>query len=257
MNFETTGGPAMTESTNRTFAHALGAHLFRAAAVAALVAVAAPAAAQSYPVVADNSFRIRLGQFEPRGDSDYWNETFDVFTGGVDQFDDISFGGDFVLAIGRRSSIMFSGDIYEGEDSQAYIDFVDGFGSPIVHDTRLRIASATAAYVFSFTGREASVIPYVGVGGGVYDWELEESGDFIDFGVAPPEIFTASFNDGDTTLGYFYLAGVEIPVGPRWSVLVEGRWQRVDQDLSGDFEDLEADLDLSGRHIYGGFAWTF
>lgn len=241
----------MTESNSRSLAH-----LVRAAAAVALVAVAAPAAAQNYPPVVDNSFRLRLGQFEPRGDSQYWNETFDVFTGGVDQFDDISVGGDFILALGRRSSIMFSGDVYEGEDSQAYIDFVDGFGGPIVHDTRLRIASATAAYVVNLTGRDAAVVPYVGIGGGVYDWELEESGDFVDFGVEPLEIFSATFRESDTTLGYFYLAGVEVPIGPRWAVLVEGRWQKLDQELGGDFETL-GDLDLSGRHIYGGFAWRF
>lgn len=241
----------MTDSHSRSFTH-----LVRAAAVAALVAVATPAAAQSYAPIVDNSFRVRLGQFEPRGDSQYWDENFDVFTGGVDEFDDISFGADFILALGNRHGIMFSGDVYEGEDSQAYLDFVDEFGSPIVHDTRLRIASATAAYIFSFTGRDAAVVPYVGVGGGIYDWELEESGDFIDFGVNPPEIFTDTFRDGDVTLGYFYLAGVEVPVGTRWSVLVEGRWQRVEQELGDDFETL-GDLDLSGRHVYGGFAWRF
>ena len=67
--------------------------LLRAAAVAALLAVAAPAAAQRrYAGVEDSSFRLRLGQFEPRGDSDYWNEKFADFTGDIDQFDDIAFG---------------------------------------------------------------------------------------------------------------------------------------------------------------------
>jgi opacity protein-like surface antigen len=241
----------MTESKTRTFTY-----FVRAAAMAALVAVAAPAAAQNYRPIVDNSFRLRLGQFEPQGESRYWDDNFDVFTGGIEQFDDISFGGDFILALSGRHALMFSGDIYEGEDSQAYIDFVDELGSPIVHDTRLTIASATVAYVFSFTGRDASVVPYVGVGGGIYAWELEESGDFIDFGVNPPEIFTDTFRDSNTALGYFYLAGVEVPVGTRWSVLVEGRWQELDQELGDDFETL-GDIDLSGRHIYGGFAWRF
>jgi opacity protein-like surface antigen len=232
--------------------------LLRAAAVAALLAVAAPAAAQRrYAGVEDSSFRLRLGQFEPRGDSDYWNEKFADFTGDIDQFDDIAFGGDFLLALGRRSGLMFSGDIYEGEDGQAYIGFVDEFGSPIVHTTRLTIASATAAYVVNLTGPDAPVVPYVGIGGGLYAWELEESGDFIDFGVEPLEIFSDTFRDSNTTLGWFWLAGVEVPIGPRWSVFAEGRWQRLDEDLSDDFEDLEANLDLSGRQIFGGFAWSF
>jgi len=239
----------MTESMTK--------QLVRAAAVVALLALAAPAAAQRpYRSVADNEFRIRVGQFEPRGDSAYWDDKFDFFTGSVDQFDDITIGGDYVLALGRRSSLMFSGDVYEGEDDQSYLGFVDEFGSPIVHTTRLQIASLTAAYVVSLTGRDATIVPYVGVGGGVYDWELEERGDFIDFGVVPNEIFTDRFRDGNTTLGWFWLAGVELPVGPRWSVFAEGRWQRLDEELNGDFEGL-GDLDLSGRSIFGGFSWRF
>ena len=239
----------MTESVTR--------QLLRAAAVVALLAVAAPAAAQhSYAGVEDNAFRLRLGQFEPRGDSLYWDDNFAVFTGDIEQFDDIGFGGDFVLTLGRRSNLMFSLDVYEGEDDQAYIDFVDGFGSPIVHTTRLTIASATAAYVIKLTGPDAPVVPYLGVGGGVYDWELEESGDFIDFGVAPLEIFSDHFSNSNTVLGWYWLAGVEVPIGPRWGVFAEGRWQRVDDELDGDFEGL-GDLDLSGRHIFGGFSWRF
>ena len=239
----------MTESMTK--------QLVRAAAVVALLALAAPAAAQRpYRSVADNEFRIRVGQFEPRGDSAYWDDKFDFFTGSVDQFDDITIGGDYVLALGRRSSLMFSGDVYEGEDDQSYLGFVDEFGSPIVHTTRLQIASLTAAYVVNLTGRDATIVPYVGVGGGVYDWELEERGDFIDFGVVPNEIFTDRFRDGNTTLGWFWLAGVELPVGPRWSVFAEGRWQRLDEELNGDFEGL-GDLDLSGRSIFGGFSWRF
>lgn len=227
------------------------------AAVAALVAVASPAAAQRRPLgYEDNSFRIRVGQFEPRGDSEYWNGTFDVFTGDESQFEDVAIGGDFLLALGNRSGLMFSADFYEGEDGQAYRDFVDQFGDQIVHTTRLETTSATVAYVFNVLSRDASVVPYLGIGGGLYDWELTESGDFIDFGVEPPEIFTDSFSDGDTTLGWFWLVGVEVPLGARWSAFAEGRWQRLDEELDGDFEGLGR-LDLSGRHIYGGFAWRF
>lgn len=249
--------PRSARSDSRPIATAVRRCLLFAAAVAALVAVAAPAAAQRRPLgYEDNSFRVRLGQFEPRGDSEYWDGTFDVFTGDISQFDDVSFGGDFLLSLGRRSSLMFSADVYEGEDGQAYRDFVDEFGSPIIHTTTLEYASATAAYVFNILSRDATVVPYVGIGGGIYDWEISESGDFIDFGVVPEEIFTATFTDGDTTLGWYWLAGVEVPIGPRWSVFAEGRWQRLDEELDGDFETL-GNLDLSGRHVYGGFSWRF
>jgi hypothetical protein len=246
---QTRGGPEMTASTSNL--------LLRAAAVAALLAVAAPAAAQyHYAGVHESSFRLRLGQFQPEGDSDYWNDKFNDFTGDIGQFDDIVIGGDFILSLGPRTGLIFSGDLYEGEDSQAYIDFVDAFGSPIVHTTRLAIASATAGLVVNLTPPDAPVVPYLGVGGGIYSWEIEESGDFIDFGVEPLEIFSDTFRDSNTTLGFFGLAGVDVPIGPHWSMFAEGRWQEVEEDLNDDFEGL-GDLDLSGLQIFGGFGWNF
>lgn len=233
-------------------------YLTRALVVMALLAIAVPASAQRRPIGGEDSFRIRLGQFQPDANSGYWNDSFDAFTGSASEFDDISYGADFMLGLGPRSSLMFSGDYYDSSVSQSYRDYVDGFGSPIVHTTKVEVASATAAYVLNFAGRGASVVPYAGIGGGVYDWSLEESGDFIDFGVQPLEIFTDTFRDSNTTLGWFWLAGVDVPLGPRWSIFAEGRWQFVDQDLEGDFATLSnRSFDLSGRHLYGGFAWRF
>lgn len=231
--------------------------LTRALAVIALLAVAVPAAAQRpYASPDQNAFRVRLGLFEPDAESEYWDDTFSIFSGSANRFEDISFGGDFRWAIGGRSSVMFSGDYYEGSTGQAYLDFVDGFGSPISHTTTLEISSATAAFVFDLTSRRATVVPYVGIGGGIYDWQLSESGDFIDFGVFPEEIFTDRFTANNTTLGWYWLAGVEVPLGPRWGVFVEGRWQNVEDDLDQDFDTLGV-IDLSGRHVFGGFSWRF
>lgn len=251
----------VTPATRAATPAARRLHKLSLTALAVLTAAITVAPASAQPRqhrfgAEENSFRVRLGQFDPEADSEYWNDTFDVFDSSANQFEDISFGGDFVLALGPKSAIMFSADVYEGKDDSAYLDFVDSFGSPIVHSTRLTIASATAAYVVSLAGRQSRLVPYLGVGGGVYDWELEEEGDFIDFGVVPLEIFNDRFVSGNTVLGWYWLAGLEVPVGPRWSVFVEGRWQRVDDSLEGDFADFGT-IDLSGRHVYGGFAWSF
>jgi hypothetical protein len=47
-----------------------------------------------------------------------------------------------------------------------------------------------------------------------------------------------------------------VPLGARWSVFAEGRWQNVEDELSGDFAGF-GDLDLSGRQISVGAAWRF
>jgi opacity protein-like surface antigen len=234
--------------------------LVAAACAAFALAAPVPAHAQSHGgggyYAGDHAIRFRLGLFEPRGDLDYWNDSFDVFTGDTAEFEDVDFGVDFKLGLGSRTSILFSGNIYAGEADQAYRDFVDEFGDRIVHTTTLDVASATAAFVVDLAPRRSVVVPYVGVGGGIYAWSLEESGDFIDFVPLDPVIFNDTFDDDGAALGWFWLVGLDVPVGPQWSFFAEARWQQVEDELGGDFEDL-GDLDLSGRSISGGVAWRF
>jgi opacity protein-like surface antigen len=152
---------------------------------------------------------------------------------------------------------MFSGDAYGAEEDLAYRDFGDERDRDIFHTTTLDIASLTAGLTFNLTGRGAAVVPYLGVGGGVYFWNLEESGDFIDFG-DPDDlvIFTGTFDESGEALGWYWLAGVEVPLGAQWAFFAEGRWHQVEDELAGDFAGF-GDLDLSGRQINGGFSWRF
>lgn len=232
--------------------------LLLVALAASLVAVAAPAAAQGrhHRYGGDHQLRVWLGLFEPQADSAYWDENFDVFTGDQGDFEDVQFGVDYKLPLSERFGILFSGSIYESQADLDYRDFVDGFGDPIVHTTTFDVATATAALVLDLAPDGAAVVPYLGAGGGFYAWSLEESGDFIDFFPVDPEIFSATFDDDGAVLGWFALAGVEFPLGPQWSFFVEGRWHEVDDELSGDFDDL-GDIDLGGRTLAGGFAWRF
>ncbi|MEM7052149.1 MAG: outer membrane beta-barrel protein [Acidobacteriota bacterium] len=230
--------------------------IHRSLLVVAALAIALPLAAQGRHASDDNSFRVRAGLFTPDGESAYWQDNESFFASSADDFEDVVIGADFRWHLGPRSALQLSVDVYSGEEDLAYADFVDFFGDPIVHTTTLDVASVTAAYVVDLTSRSSPVIPYVGVGGGVYDWTLEESGDFIDFNLVEPEVFTDTFQASDTTLGWYFLAGVEVPISAQMSVFAEGRWQDVDEELGDDFDGLGS-LDLSGRNLYGGFAWSF
>ena len=226
------------------------------AIVLATLVVAAPASAQHAYYGGDHAVRFWIGLFEPDGGSQYWNDSFDAFTGDTTDFADTTVGGDVKLGLGGRASLLLGGSYYEGRTDQSYRDFVDRFGDDIRHQTTLEIGSATAAFVVDLTGRQSVIVPYVGVGGGFYAWRLQESGDFIDFLPADPEVFSTRFSDDGNTLGWFGLAGLEVPVGPRISVFAEGRWQRLKDDLGGDFEG-SGNLDLSGTSIVGGASWRF
>lgn len=223
-------------------------------AVVALVALPAAAAQRPGAYADQNAFRVRLGEFAPRGDGDYWIDKRFDFTGDERDFEDLLAGVDYLRFLGPRLGLLVSGNSYESEVAQEYLDFVDEFGFPISHTTTLEVASLNFGLIFHLTRRGATVAPYVGGGGGLYGWRLIEDGDFIDFGNL--EIFTDRFEQTDEAFGWFVVAGLEVPVSDTWRVFAEGRWHRVDDDLAGDFEGL-GELDLSGRTISFGAGWSF
>lgn len=223
--------------------------------LAALPALGQRGGRRYYPE-REGAFRIHLGAFQPEGDSEYWVEKEEDFTGAsVDDFENASFGLDYLLPLSSRLSVMFSGSVFEGDTTNAYRDFEDNFGDRIRHDTTLSIASGTIGLLLHLTGPDTAIQPYIGGGGGGYAWELEESGDFIDFRSPSRPVFSADLISDGIAFGYYWLAGLEAPITPRLSIFAEGRWTRVDDDLSDDLENLGT-LDLGGREFAAGLSWN-
>lgn len=204
----------------------------------------------------DSSFKIQLGQFEPRGDSRYWAENEADFTGDADDFEDAAVGLTYQRPLGPRMAFELSGFFFEATEDLAYRDFEDASGRDIFHTTELETAAVTAGLVFNLTPPDASVIPYVGVGGGIYSYRLTEFGDFIDFSGAELEIFDDFFEVEDEELGWYLKAGLEVPLAHTWSIFAEGRWDKAEADLEGDFAGL-GDLDLSGKSYSAGVSFRF
>jgi opacity protein-like surface antigen len=231
-------------------------------ALAALLVLAVPAFAQhgrgygghrNYYPEREGEFRIRLGAFQPDGDSEYWSDVHDEFTGSIDDFENIDFGAEYLLPLGNHLSVSFGGSVYEGDSTQAYRRFVDNNNNRIRHDTTLDIASGTVGLVYHILPPDVALQPYVGFGGGAYWWQIEESGDFIG---APPQrpIFNANLKSDGVAFGYYGLVGLQAPITRHVSLFAEGRWTNVDDTLTGDFEGF-GDIDLGGREIAAGISW--
>jgi opacity protein-like surface antigen len=202
----------------------------------------------------EGEFRLWLGSFRPDGDSQYWRDKELDFTGKAADLEDISGGADYLMGLSDRLSLAFSGSYFEGTTTQEYRNFEDNFGHRIRHDTTLGVGSATLGVIYHFTGPDAPVIPYAGAGGGAYFWRLQENGDFIDFN-QNNEIFNARLRSDGTAFGTYFLVGLEAPISRSLSLFAEGRWTQAEDTLSGDFEGF-GKLDLSGRHISAGLAWS-
>lgn len=221
--------------------------------VVAALAAAAPASAAIGP---EHSLRLRGGVFTPDGDSQYFTEAEQDFTGKVSDLEDFVGGIDYRYDFGGHVGLMVSGDVYEGTWNHAYRDFEDNFGNEIQHRASLEIDSLTAGVVIDIAPERSPVVPYVGAGGGLYSYRLEESGEFIDFTTPDFEIFDAELVAEGDTFGYYFLVGLEVPLTPYFSIFGEGRWDNAEDELSEDFDGF-GDLDLSGRRVMGGISWRF
>lgn len=225
------------------------------------VVVSGSAAAQykgpyTGPTVAKNRIGVQLGFYQPDGDSAYWRDKELEFTGRADDFEDFAFGIDYQRFLSERFGLLVSSTFFEGSAQQSYVDFVDEFGGPIRHETTLDLATLEIGLVFRLTSRSSPVIPYLGAAGGLYAWRLEEAGDFIDFGVRVPEIFTDRFRADGETFGWSGFLGLEIPLGQNWSVTVEARQRDADAELGQDFQGFGT-LDLGGTEFRAGASWGF
>jgi hypothetical protein len=200
------------------------------------------------------AFRFYVGLFEPQGDSTYWNDTFDVFTGSPSDFEDWVFGGDYLWPNSKQTGALFGASYYQGRATQAYLDWVDADGQDISHTTELALSDLTAAYIFRF-GRH-NIRPYLGGGAGLLWWNLREQGYFIDFADEELPVVYASYQSDGITWELIALAGLDFRIGYRSSVFVEGRYRWADDELNNDFAGFGT-IDLSGMQFVGGFSWSF
>ena len=229
-------------------------------AFAALI-VTAPAFAASVPGSrghwgAENAFRFLIGEFEPRGDSEYWTAKQIDFSGDADSFADVGVGLEYVRFVNQHLGVVASSTIFAGDADPFYLDFVDERGGDIFHTTELEVVTFNVGVLANLTRRDKAIIPYVGAGGGLYAWRLAEFGDFLDFGLADLEIFNGSFEDEGTDFGWYWQAGLEVPLAPNLAVFLDGRWTRADAELEGEFAGL-GELDLSGHTYSVGMTWSF
>ena len=236
-----------------------------------LIVAVAPALAQPYPPPPPpgpgpgpyyqrvgsgdrfGEFRLWVGGFQPEAHGDYWNDNFINFTGGRGDLRDAIFGGDFIYHFDRYNAMMFSLSYYSTSNDQAYRNFLDQNNNQIQHATDFSVGSGSLAYVLFPAGTHTPVIPYLGGGVGFYAWRLREAGDFIDFS-NNDNVFGAINSDSGTAFGYFFVAGLEVPVTRYMAFLVDGRYTVAHDTLGGDLAGLGR-LDLSGGQVAGGLAF--
>jgi hypothetical protein len=205
--------------------------------------------------------RLWLGVSTLDARSNFWDDNFQNFRGSRSGLAGFIFGGDYIRHLDRHNALMLSTGFSFNSIKEPARRLLDENGNPLEHHLDLYTLSLTAGYLLYPAGTEHAVIPYLGAGAGVYAGTLRAyrnsfTTDDCDEDGNCTTIYTDKSESSFLTVGYFAVAGLEIPVSPHAALLLDGRYTVAHAHLGGDFAD-NRDLDLSGGQYTVGMAVHF
>jgi opacity protein-like surface antigen len=213
-----------------------------------------------------NEGHLWVGRWSANADSNFWDDNFQNFKAGRGRLGGVLFGGDYIHHVDRHNAFMLSAGGYANSISEPARHVLDENGNPLEHHLDLDTLSLTVGYMFYPAGTGHPVIPYLGVGAGLYAGEIRSyqsssstetcTDDDDDSTCTTETSYTNSKSSTFFTFGYFALAGLEVPVSSHAALLLEGRYTEAQAHLEGNFYD-NRNLDLSGGQYTVGVAIHF
>jgi hypothetical protein len=220
-----------------------------------LACLSAPGRALS----ADGALAFKLGSFFPGGESELWTVNTETFDFDVGDFNYLMGGVELDLELTNHLDIAIGFDGYSRRVDSTYRDFVRDDGTEIFQSFKLKVLPITGGLRFLPVGKFRRLIPHVALGAGLYYFDYQEQGDFINS--ASLQIFPGAFSDRGLVPGIQAGAGAEylfsegIDPGEGWYLFGQFRRHWVSAELAGDF--TEEDLDLGGSEIAFGLSLRF
>lgn len=199
---------------------------------------------------------VRAGWFIANASSQFFDEARKDLTLDKSNFSGPMLGADVAVRLTPQLDLTLDGAWIGSSAKSHYRDYVDNNNQEIEQTTTLRRVPLTAnlkAYlvprgrsVGSLAYIPAKVVPWVGIGGGLEWYKLEQSGDFINMGtgVVYNDRLTSS-TWGPAVQG---MGGVDVTLTPRIALTGDARylWSRASMNDSFDGYDK---IDLSGVSI--------
>ena len=219
----------------------------------------------------DFRFQAPRGRFGVRGGWTFNRadgEIFDFLTGMLtlerSNFNAPTFAADLGWGVSDRVDLLVGVEYSRSSKRSEFRDYVDQNDIPIVQDTHLTQVPLTVSLklylaspgrrVGQYAWVPATVVPYIGGGGGFTYYKLEQSGDFVDF--VDLIIFEDVFESSGWTAAAHAFAGVDIRLNSSLGLILEGRYQWANADLRGSFLGF-APIDLNGARAMAGVNWKF
>jgi hypothetical protein len=211
-----------------------------------------PATSGADTLLGGNFGYFVLQSEDARETGDVLYENLDFLAFDLDDFNNVTVGGEYLLGLGRFVEAGAGAGFYQRTVPSVYDRLVENDGSEIEQDLKLRVSPVTFTARLFPVGRDGGIQPYVGGGIAILAWRYSESGEFVFPGnVVRRETFVDS---GNETAPVFF-GGVRFPAGDRFLVGGEFRWHGgsaeldPEQEFAGDRLDLGAFTAQATFHV--------
>lgn len=196
--------------------------------------------------------------------SDIYDFVTDQLTIEKSSFNTPGFGAELAVNVAPRLDVIAGFDIAKSTTPSEYRKFVDNRNLPIQQTTSLRQGNVFGAIKFAVLPRgravsrfawiPSTIVPYVGAGGGLTNYEFQQDGDFVDF--SDNHVFAETFRSHGWAPTAHVFGGTDIQVYQRVFLSLEGRYVWSHATLDSDFIDFDP-MDLGGFRFGAGLHLVF
>jgi hypothetical protein len=210
------------------------------------------------------SIAVRGTWVVPREGGDLFGFFHDLLTIDKGAFKTAALNADLGVLVSPRLGLLIGFEESQASVDSEYRRLIGSDGLPIAQKTQLKGVSVYASLKVALIspGRRISryawipklVTPFVGAGGGIGRYSLEQKGEFVDFVDRSifPETFTSK---GWGPTGHAF-GGADVRVWRNVYLTVEGRYVWAHGKLGSDFVDFDG-IDLSGFRLGSGVILVF
>lgn len=174
------------------------------------------------------------------------------------------FGAELAVSVTPRVDLIAGFDIARSSTPSEYRAFVDNRSLPIQQETSLRQSNLFGSIKFAVIPRgraisrfawiPSTIVPYIGAGGGVTNYDFTQLGDFVDFN--DNRVFAESYRSHGWAPAAHVFGGTDIQVYKRVFMSLEGRYVWAKATLDADFIDFDP-MDLGGFRFGAGLHVMF